>query len=124
MDEDREAMLTEMVEKYEEENANLKEEISELVREKDRLISLLDDIQGNLSVINDYIKDYEESEDYDKVEELSKLKDRVLQEDLKDEVFVVENGDVRYYELVSRTACCYSYDVWTHCIAIDCMTND
>lgn len=59
MDEDREAMLTEMVEKYEEENANLKEEISELVREKDRLISLLDDIQGNLSVINDYIKDYD-----------------------------------------------------------------
>lgn len=58
MDEDREAMLTEMVEKYEEENANLKEEIGELVREKDRLISLLDDIQGNLSVINDYIKDY------------------------------------------------------------------
>ena len=58
MDEDREAMLTEMIEKYKEENANLKEEISELVREKDRLISLLDDIQGNLSVINDYIKDY------------------------------------------------------------------
>lgn len=59
MDEDREAMLTEMIEKYEEENANLKEEIGELVREKDRLISLLDDIQGNLSVINDYIKDYD-----------------------------------------------------------------
>ena len=58
MDEDREAMLTEMVEQYEEENANLKEEIGELVQEKDRLISLLDDIQGNLSVINDYIKDY------------------------------------------------------------------
>ena len=59
MDKDREAMLTEMVEKYEEENANLKEEIGELVREKDRLISLLDDIQGNLSIINDYIKDYD-----------------------------------------------------------------
>lgn len=59
MDEDREAMLTEMVEKYEEENANLKEEIGELVREKDRLISLLNDIQWNLSVINDYIKDYD-----------------------------------------------------------------
>ena len=59
MDEDREAMLTELVEKFEEENANLKEEIGELVREKDRLISLLDDIQGNLSVINDYIKDYD-----------------------------------------------------------------
>ena len=58
MDEDREAMLNEMVKKYEEENANLKEEIGELVQEKDRLISLLDDIQGNLSVINDYIKDY------------------------------------------------------------------
>ena len=59
MDEDREAMLNKMIEKYEEENANLKEEIGELVREKDRLISLLDDIQGNLSVINDYIKDYD-----------------------------------------------------------------
>ena len=58
MDEDREAMLNEMIEQYEEENANLKEEIGELVQEKDRLISLLDDIQGNLSVINDYIKDY------------------------------------------------------------------
>lgn len=59
MDEDREAMLNKMIEQYEEENANLKEEISELVREKDRLISLLDDIMGNLSVINDYIKDYD-----------------------------------------------------------------
>lgn len=59
MDEDREAMLTEMIEKYEEENANLREEIGELVKEKDRLISLLDDIRGNLSVINDYIKDYD-----------------------------------------------------------------
>lgn len=85
---------------------------------------VFDNAKQFVGFINDYIKDYEESEDYDKVEELSKLKDRVLQEDLKDEVFVVENGDVRYYELVSRTACCYSYDVWTHCIAIDCMTND
>ena len=59
MDEDREAMLTEMVKQYEEENANLKEEIDELVQEKDRLISLLDDIKGNLSVINDYVKDYD-----------------------------------------------------------------
>lgn len=59
MDEDREAMLTEMVEKYEEENANLKEEISELVREKDRLISLLDDIRRSLSIIDDDINDYD-----------------------------------------------------------------
>ena len=59
MDEEREAMLTEMVEKYEEENALLKEEIDELVQEKDRLTSILDDIKGNLSVINDYVKDYD-----------------------------------------------------------------
>lgn len=59
MDEDREAMLTEMVEKYKEENANLKEEIGELVQEKDRLTSLLDDIKGNLSIIDDDIKDYD-----------------------------------------------------------------
>lgn len=59
MDEDREAMLTEMVEKYKEENANLKEEIGELVTEKDRLTSLLDDIRGNLSIIDDDIKDYD-----------------------------------------------------------------
>ena len=59
MDEDREAMLTEMVEKYEEENANLKEEISEFVREKDRLISLLDDIRRSLSIIDDDINDYD-----------------------------------------------------------------
>lgn len=59
MDEDREAMLTEMVEKYKEENANLKEEIGELVMEKDRLTSLLDDIIGNLSIIDDDIKDYD-----------------------------------------------------------------
>lgn len=59
MDEDREAMLTEMVEKYKEENANLKEEIGELVMEKDRLTSLLDDIKGNLSIIDDDIKAYD-----------------------------------------------------------------
>lgn len=59
MDEDREVMLTEMVEKYKEENANLKEEIGELVTEKDRLTSLLDDIRGNLSIIDDDIKDYD-----------------------------------------------------------------
>lgn len=61
MDEDREAMLTEMVEKYKEENANLKEEIGELVQEKDRLTSLLDDIKWNLSVIDDYVKDYDKN---------------------------------------------------------------
>ena len=59
MDEDREAMLTEMIEKYEEENANLKEEIGELVQEKDRLISLLDDIRRSLSIIDDDINDYD-----------------------------------------------------------------
>ena len=59
MDKDREAMLTEMVEKYEEENANLKEEIGELVQEKDRLISLLDDIRRSLSIIDDDINDYD-----------------------------------------------------------------
>lgn len=59
MDEDREAMLTEMVKKYEEENANLKEEIDELVQEKDRLISLLDDIKRSLSIIDDDINDYD-----------------------------------------------------------------
>lgn len=59
MDEDREAMLTNMVEQYKEENAKLKEEIGDLVMEKDRLTSLLDDVKGNLSVINDYIKDYD-----------------------------------------------------------------
>ena len=58
MDEDKEAMLTEMVEKYKEENANLKEEIDELVMEKDELTSLLDNIIGNLGIIDDYIKDY------------------------------------------------------------------
>ena len=59
MDEDREAMLTEMVEQYKEENANLKEEIGELVQEKDRLISLLDDIRRSLSIIDDDINDYD-----------------------------------------------------------------
>ena len=59
MDEDREAMLNKMIEQYEEENANLKEEISELVREKDRLISLLDDIRRSLSIIDDDINDYD-----------------------------------------------------------------
>ena len=59
MDEDREAMLTEMVKKYEEENANLKEEIGELVQEKDRLTSLLDDIRRSLSIIDDDINDYD-----------------------------------------------------------------
>lgn len=59
MDEDREAMLTEMVKQYEEENANLKEEIGELVQEKDRLISLLDDIRRSLSIIDDDINDYD-----------------------------------------------------------------
>lgn len=70
--------------------------------------------------INECIKDYQECEDYVKVEELSKLKDRILQENLKDKVFVVQNGDLRYYDTISRTAYCYSHDVWTHCIAIDC----
>ena len=59
MDEDREAMLNEMIEQYEEENANLKEEIGELVQEKDRLISLLDDIRRSLSIIDDDINDYD-----------------------------------------------------------------
>ena len=59
MGEDREAMLTEMVEKYEEENANLKERIDELVIEKDRLVSLLDDIRRSLSIIDDDINDYD-----------------------------------------------------------------
>ena len=59
MDEDREAMLNKMIEQYEEENANLKEEIGELVREKDRLISLLDDIRRSLSIIDDDINDYD-----------------------------------------------------------------
>lgn len=59
MDEDREAMLTNMVEQYKEENAKLKEEIGELVMEKDRLTSLLDDIRRSLSIIDDDIKDYE-----------------------------------------------------------------
>ena len=70
--------------------------------------------------INECIKDYQECEDYVKVEELSKLKDRILQENLKDKVFVVQNGDLRYYDTISRTAYCYSHDVWTHYIAIDC----
>lgn len=59
MDEDREAMLTEMIEQYKEENANLKEEIGELVQDKDRLISLLDDIRRSLSIIDDDINDYD-----------------------------------------------------------------
>ena len=59
MDEDREAMLNKMIEQYEEENANLKEEIGELVKEKDRLISLLDDIRRSLSIIDDDINDYD-----------------------------------------------------------------
>ena len=59
MDKDREAMLNKMIEQYEEENANLKEEIGELVREKDRLISLLDDIRRSLSIIDDDINDYD-----------------------------------------------------------------
>lgn len=58
MDEDREAMLTDMVEQYKEENAKLKEKIDELVLEKDRLTSLLDNIIENLGIIDDYIKDY------------------------------------------------------------------
>ena len=61
MDEDREAMLTKMVEQYEEENANLKEEIGELVMEKDRLTSLLDDIRRSLSAIDDDINDYDKN---------------------------------------------------------------
>ena len=52
-------MLNEMIEQYEEENANLKEEIGELVQEKDRLISLLDDIRRSLSIIDDDINDYD-----------------------------------------------------------------
>lgn len=59
MDEDREAMLNKMIKQYEEENANLKEEIGELVQEKDRLISLLDDIRRSLSIIDDDINDYD-----------------------------------------------------------------
>lgn len=59
MDEDREAMLTEMVEKYKEENAKLKEEIGDLVMEKDRLTNLLDDIKRSLGIIDDDIKDYD-----------------------------------------------------------------
>lgn len=59
MDEDREVMLNKMIEQYEEENANLKEEIGELVKEKDRLISLLDDIRRSLSIIDDDINDYD-----------------------------------------------------------------
>lgn len=59
MDEDREAMLTEMVENYKEENANLKERIGELVIEKDRLISLLDDIRRGLGIIEDDINNYD-----------------------------------------------------------------
>ena len=59
MDEDREAMLTKMINEYKEENAKLKETIGDLVIEKDRLVSLLDDIRRGLSMIDDDINDYD-----------------------------------------------------------------
>lgn len=59
MDKDGWEMLTRMIEEYKEENANLKERIGELVIEKDRLISLLDDIRRSLSIIDDDINDYD-----------------------------------------------------------------
>lgn len=81
---------------------------------------VFDKAKDFVDYINECIKFYQECEDYGKVDELLKVKDRVLQEDLKDEVFLIENGDLRYYDTISRTAYCYSHDVWTHCIAIDC----
>lgn len=81
---------------------------------------VFDKAKDFVDYINECIKFYQECEDYGKVDELLKVKDRVLQEDLKDEVFLIENGDLRYYEKISRIAYCYSHDVWTHCIAIDC----
>lgn len=81
---------------------------------------VFDKAKDFVDYINECIKFYQECEDYGKVDELLKVKDRVLQEDLKDEVFLIENGDLKYYEKISRIAYCYSHDVWTHCIAIDC----
>ena len=48
----------ETIEQLQEKIEELQEQVNDLLTERDRLVSLLDDIQRSLSIINDDINDY------------------------------------------------------------------
>ena len=49
----------EIIEQLKEKIEELQEQVNDLLTERDRLVSLLDDIRRSLSIINDDINDYD-----------------------------------------------------------------
>lgn len=55
----------ETIEQLQEKIEELQEQVNDLLTERDRLVSLLDDIQRSLSIINDDINDYYRKQEVD-----------------------------------------------------------
>lgn len=91
---------------------------------EDDLVDVFDDAEEFAEYIDNIIEDQEVYEEYEGLDDLKKLKDRVLHEDSKDKIFVVRDSEYDMYDLVERTTYCYGEDVWNYHIAIDCMIDD